>query len=512
MKQIKKITIILALVLLVGANATAQITRRGQHSSHEEYQETYTQGVGWIHTPVGSNWYFDLEANAHLYYGYQDRLGDFKDRLNGSITAYLGRWVFPMIGFRVGLGYSEYNGFISVDAYNQYRPHVGYGSCDYTPGNLPLGGYYHYYDNNPNLYHQHWRAAYLAPDLMINMSYMNFYNPKKIFTTYIYAGISLNVGLCENAYDLYGNLQSGWRLDPNFSGNGHIGFIENLRITDKLKVYGDVRLTIYEGRFDRENVVGVEKGLRAEDYGLSVSVGFNYAFHFMTQKNYNYWYRATIDPYHSENSDTPDHLYATHNIDVDVVRETDSLYMSDTLSEFDPLFKHWVDSLADLMSRQPIDELLAGYDACDTCNLRQILTRQLVPFEMVFYEIDKWDIHTSEALKIAKMAHIMKRFPNHKFLLFGSADSKTGTVQRNEFLSVNRADVVYNKLIYEYDIPEEQLKRVYLGGILNYEPFELNRATVIIMEHPKVMEEFLKLRDRHQAGGSEVEIESGIIR
>ncbi|MCF0212074.1 MAG: hypothetical protein HUK17_04180, partial [Bacteroidales bacterium] len=61
-------------------------------------------------------------------------------------------------------------------------------------------------------------------------------------------------------------------------------------------------------------------------------------------------------------------------------------------------------------------------------------------------------------------------------------------------------------------IPEEQLKRVYLGGILNYEPFELNRATVIIMEHPKVMEEFLKLRDRHQAGGSEVEIESGIIR
>jgi hypothetical protein len=43
-----------------------------------------------------------------------------------------------------------------------------------------------------------------------------------------------------------------------------------------------------------------------------------------------------------------------------------------------------------------------------------------------------------------------------------------------------------------------------MGGILDFKPYELNRATVIIMKHPRVMQEFNKLKSRGQAGGSSV--------
>ena len=154
-----------------------------------------------------------------------------------------------------------------------------------------------------------------------------------------------------------------------------------------------------------------------------------------------------------------------------------------------------------------MDSLRRAFERdCNDANLGDILSRHMLPYEMVFFKLDKWDILKSEEVKIRKMAAVMRNFPDDKFLLIGSADSKTGTVKRNDFLSVNRADVVYNKLVHEYGINPEQLKRVYMGGIMAFDPFELNRATVIIMDHPKVMEEFNKLKGMKQAGGSSVDM------
>ena len=95
----------------------------------------------------------------------------------------------------------------------------------------------------------------------------------------------------------------------------------------------------------------------------------------------------------------------------------------------------------------------------------------------------------------------MKAFPEYTFTLYGSADSKTGTVKRNEFLSHQRADTVYNKLINQYGIPASQLRREYMGGILDYDPYPLNRATVIIMDHPAVRRAFEEMKSQRKAGG-----------
>ncbi|MCR5065945.1 MAG: hypothetical protein K6A67_09305, partial [Bacteroidales bacterium] len=142
------------------------------------------------------------------------------------------------------------------------------------------------------------------------------------------------------------------------------------------------------------------------------------------------------------------------------------------------------------------------YDALDTNTLGLIL-----PYEQIFFERDKWDILPSEVSKIEKMVQIMEAFPDTKYLLIGSADSKTGTVKRNIFLSHVRSDVIYNSLVTEYGIDSTRLSREYRGGVLDFIPFELNRCTVILMDHPYVRRVFQEMRAKGQAGGRDIKIE-----
>ena len=172
------------------------------------------------------------------------------------------------------------------------------------------------------------------------------------------------------------------------------------------------------------------------------------------------------------------------------------------------------DTIDDLVTMHTYDSLVTYYDTThsnlvkpipDDADLDSILLKRLLPYEMVFFDLDKWDIRAQEEMKIAKMARIMKAYPNRQFILYGSADSKTGTVKRNIFLSHNRADIVKNRLVIEYGIPESQLRCEYLGGILDYDPFILNRTTVIIMDHPVVRDAFEKMKAQRKAGGNVVE-------
>lgn len=507
MKQTIFRTLILALCLSTSWSVFAQ---GGRHSSTKEEKTEMIQGIGWIHTHFLTNWYLQAQIGPQLYYGYEDRKGPLFDRITTDWEFHAGRWIFPMLGVRLGVGHANYIGFQTLDTYNSYdHAPEGYGNCGYwdashvevpygTPGATAMHGYYHTFDKNSSLLQQRWEGYYISPDLMFNMSFLNFYNPKKTYTTHLYLGVTFLL-------DFNTNPQVNWNVDPNMAANVHFGLIENLTLTKRLKLFADIRFSMYEGRFDRE-ITPYEKGIFEEDFAFNANIGLSYNINFIGKKKQAEWlskhFNKEIDP-----DNMPDQIYTYHRVDINKLSYTDTLFINDTISEFSEEYEQMLKKKADEIGKKTIDSLLISFnDKSDNYNLYDILQGKLVPFEMVFFEIDKWDIMNSENLKIAKMAYIMKNNPDRKFLLFGSADSKTGTVQRNEFLSVNRADVVYNKLVYEYNINPEQLQRIYLGGILDYKPFELNRATVIIMDHPKVMQEFLKLRDRGEAGGQDVDI------
>ncbi len=457
---------------------------------------TLVRNIGWVRAPFFDNWYAQLEPfGGMVYWGQEDSKAPFFDRMVWQGQANLGRWVFPMVGYRAGLGWGYGRGFVTKDTYNQLGPgscNVGWGESGTLNGN-GLGGYY--YDYNDELLIQKWKYFFLSADLMVNLSYRKSYNPYRPFMTMLYAGAGAYWGLCEG-YEGPGFNGAPVRVeasvDPNRSIEVHGGIIEQYQFNDRWRVYADFRLTLMQRTFDREWIKAIEHPLGVADVMTSLHIGVQYNFHWRKEAQRKKWYNETLNEYY-RGEKVPYFTLATQT--VRYANYMDTLFYYDTVNN----------EAAWRAKIRAIDGILANKDRIDdSTTLDDILSKNMLPYEMVFFELDKWDILSSENLKIAKMASIIKAFPNYKFSLIGSADSKTGTIRRNDFLSHQRADVVYNKLVKDYGIDPKQLERVYLGGILDYQPYQLNRATVIIMQHDKVLEEFNKLKKQGQAGGAQV--------
>lgn len=450
--------------------------------------------VGWIRSHPLDNYFVNLQGGGQLYYGYEDMKGPFFDRLTGNVEFHVGRWTFPMMGYRFGAGLGYAHGFISQASYTANRTELiangSYGTSYGTSGEgNALGCYYWPFDNDNTLLMQKWNYVYAGADLLVNLSNMKEYNRVNLdrrWNNIAYVGVAIRMGLSENHPEVTNQ--------SNFAAEGKLGYIGRYYLTKNLSVYGDVRLSIIEGLFDREFLPDVE--VLKPDLILNCHVGLSYEFNMRSQAKRDYDYAQM----YGDNGGAKSTKFKTfvQREDVDIINIVDSIiiYRTDTIDDVVTL--NLIDSLEnELRKIINVHTEAVGEDT----PLDSILMKRLLPYEMVFFELDRWDIQGREELKIARMAQIMKAYPKATFILTGSADSATGTVNRNWFLSHNRADVVYNRLVEGYGIDPKQLKREYLGGIGDYEPFQLNRATVIIMDHKAVRKAFEEMKRQHRAGG-----------
>ena len=455
---------------------------------------TVVRNIGWVRSNFFDNWFVQLQGGPQLYYGYEDTKGPLKDRLSGNVELNVGRMVFPMLGFRMGMGTGYGRGFITRQTHDTYPSYYGWGQSDDD-----LGGYYHYY--NDELYIQKWKYFYLKPDVVVNLSYRRLYNPRMRLMTMLYGGASIYFGLSEGYDGPAGHVDAA--VDPNRSGEMHIGLEECLQIAQRFNLFVDFRLSAMHRTFDREWVNGKERPMAVSDPVASVMVGARFFFNWRSEDTRRQWYTQHVDPNY-QGGNAPQMVLATQSFKYTAKNFVDTLYKYEYVDDASPEFNAAVTEAARKMAADSIAAARKRLDKDATASLGDILTQRMLPYEMVFFQLDRWDILSAEQLKIEKMAAVIKEFPDEKFYLIGSADSKTGTAKRNDFLSHQRADVVFNKLVIDYDVNPRQLERIYLGGILDYKPFELNRATVIIMSHEKVLNEFYKLRSMGKAGGRTV--------
>lgn len=510
MKQLKRF--VLLFILLSGAAQTvnAQIDTLFDRKASTVYadDEGIVKDMGiFVRSHFLDNWFAAVQVGGNLYGGFQDYRGPLFGKnpitdghLTYSAEIKAGRWVYPALGYRLGLGVGTMHGFLSRQTYNDYLTsiaiHGGQGQAQ--PGYV---GYYWEYDND--LLIQRWKYGCGILDIMVKLISADGYQKNRRFTPILYAGAGFHLAFSEPSDEsMRGERQE--RIGSEIHG----GLILNYRFNDNWCAYLDARASILTGTFDREFVAGAELPVLNEDFPIYCQLGVSRHFHFRNETQRTKWDKMdeVIDDQRVERRRQGVFEMITHTYNFATVNYVDTLFSYDTINDFSPEY----DSLLLRRARQhvqdQIDSLRRAFDRdCQDAGLDDILGRRLLPYEMVFFELDKWNILKEEDIKIRKMASVMKAFPNYQFLLIGSADSKTGTVKRNDFLSVNRSDVVYNQLVYKYEVNPAQLKRVYMGGILDFDPFELNRATVIIMDHPKVMEEFNKLKAQRQAGGSTVE-------
>lgn len=440
-------------------------------------------GVGWVRSHLFDDWFFQLQGGGQLFYGTEDRLGPFFDRLTGNAEFHFGRRIFPMFGFRgnIGIGYSH--GFLSKDTYATHSISGGTGQCG--PG---LQGYY--WDFNDELYIQKWKSYYLGIDLFLDLGLFagaNKYNPNKKWNHIIYGGVDTKFNFSE--------------VDTiNHRSEAHIGYTCKYNISPSWSVYTDARLSFIERLFDREWISGIETPGPALDPIFNLHVGLMYKFHARTPEERDQF--KSKDPQIELSAEAVSHFMYVKMVDTNMVTIKDTSVVDYTY-EFVPT-QQLADSIRDLENEA--DKWRALLNARVGDNPDSAALGILLPYEQIFFELDKWVVLPQEERKIEKMAQIMLAYPNEKFILIGSADSKTGSVERNIFLSHHRTDTVFHKLVYEYGIDPNRLQREYRGGILDYMPFPLNRCTVILMDHPYVRSLFEEMRKQGNAGGRSVEI------
>lgn len=446
----------------------------------------------WLRSHILDNWYVQGQLGMNVYNGFEDELGPWlgdnflrDGRITYSADVRIGRWVFPKVGYRLGLGIGYFHGFLSKETYNAYediiRLHSGQG-----PAQAGYPGYY-WESKDPNLLIQRWGYWSVTGDMMIRRISKKNYMKERAFIPYFLLGASF-----------FNTLSSTNSTNDkmNFGAGIHGGLGFNWRFSKHFAIFAEGKISMQSGTFDREWVSGPQTATFNEDFPMFAHIGLEYRFDWPGARNRRRW--------DFETKTVTDYQFTYSYNTVHIV---DTILTLDTMNEFSPEYDSLLIRRAKQKVRDQVDSIIIDFSRnLPNATLADILGSHVLPYEMVFFKLDKWDILPHEELKIKKMASIIRAFPDQTFLLIGSADAKTGSVRRNEFLSVNRSDVVYNQLVHLYGIKPEQLVRIYMGGIMDYDPYELNRATVIIMNHPRVLEEFNKLRVIRQAGGSQVDM------
>lgn len=506
----KKLYIYIVLSLFIASPLYAQkVDERSEVRHRTDTSDIVGEhGVGWVRSHILDNWFFNVEGGGNLYWGHQDFLGPLQDHFAPQFEVHVGRWVFPMTAIRLGGGFGSSHGFIERNEWNTYHPNLGYGESGFTsdPSHTPLAGYFWEYDADNSLYFQKWNYVYGGFDVLINLTNLKdyySYRENHRWNNIFYAGAQFKLGLNEDHWNYDHTVIDVPRSsDANNAAEAHVGYLGQLRLVNNLCAFIDLRASIVEGKFDREFHEDMESF--PQDFSLNALVGLTYDFHLRNEVKRRKYYEDHGLVEAGSTGDLPKFVHFVQVEEIEQVTIIDTIIKYKTIVHDDIRTKMLVDSLQDVLDSIVYHQKNRANDQ----PLDSIFLKQLLPYEMVFFELDKWDILSSEEMKIAKMAKIIKAYPNEKFLLTGSADSQTGTVKRNIFLSHNRADVVYNRLITEYDVNPDQLIREYLGGILDYEPFQLNRATVIIMDHPTVRKAFEAMKSKKQAGGGVVDFEN----
>lgn len=156
----------------------------------------------------------------------------------------------------------------------------------------------------------------------------------------------------------------------------------------------------------------------------------------------------------------------------------DSEKLADLQNELDSL-------LVQLDSAQA--NMANGYGARniieDLLNANEVLG---LPATIVYYRLDKYDIDYNGYMKLQRFAKTVNTLDDTlEYFIVGAADSITGTIRHNQWLSQRRCEAAYNVLVNEYHVNENQFVLVPVGGIMEYDPQEYNRIALIIQRTPE---------------------------
>ena len=241
--MVKKITILFQFVLMLVAVSYTQaqvMTGSDAAVKVDTVVQPSTDNSRVITNKFWDNWYIGAGAGAQIFFNDHDRQMEFGERLSPAFTFYVGKWISPVFGFRLGASGFKANGATQNGAHSTGDPYDG----------KPWEGYWLEKQEIP-FYHLHG-------DVLLNlMNAFGGYKEDRVYSLSPYAGLGWTVAhKSPKARELSASL----------------GLYNSFRVSPAVDLTLDIRGNMVSDRFDGE------VGGRKEEGVLAATVGVVYKF------------------------------------------------------------------------------------------------------------------------------------------------------------------------------------------------------------------------------------------
>lgn len=483
----KRLLIIIALLMAATASVSAQRFVRGFALGADRDTLQYI-----IASPF-DNWFLTPSVGIQTFIGNTPDPAAQWNTVDYGIRAEVGKWIIPDVAVSVRLG------FATVHSQSRYG-----GNNPWTDRSNPItyegAKYGPYYPIN---------AFNLTMMGIVTFDWTNFLNGYEAgkrrhlhICTPVGLGLMMLFGevvnpsyvdkVNNNADEV--NVKMG-QLQRNFELGFTGGLMTEYYATKHLSIYAAAELAFARGSIDDYNY-NLDDGIRRVDFMPSIYVGlkinllksvnkFNPYTKSTSREKVNHEFlafgtRNTLTELSGRierlNNDI-DSLQNLSNSKVDpqtlanMGRERDSLQ-----NRLDDLTKggRGGDGLGGLFPTNLIEELLNANEELG------------LPATVVYYQLDKYDIDYNGLKKLQKFAKELNQLDDTlEYYVIGAADSITGSIPHNQWLSERRCEAAYNVLVNDFDVSSNQLLLVPVGGIMEYTPQENNRMALIILRTPQ---------------------------
>lgn len=386
---------------------------------------------------VGSfkdNWFIGIGGGVNQYLGEHDRQMKFFNRLAPAMDLYFGKWFTPSLGFRIA-----YSGGEGFGATNLMTGMINTTGNPITPDYLTQkfldenSGYKGDGTDHQPLYWQQFHMWNIHVDFMLNLMNVIGGYKERVYNLSPYFGIGL-----ARAYALEDN-------DNRFCNNrlsGTVGLLNSFRLCDALDLNVDLRGVLVPQDFEGElgSRPGGGETYESEGY-LTATIGIAYKF-----KPRGWSQGKTI--------------YKTNTV---TVLDQDALN-------------------AALAENKALEEQLKNAKAQ---TVTEVVESLLSPELYITFERNKSELSGEGKVLLMNLAKILKAADQSiVYTITGYADNQTGTVERNQELSQERAQVVYDYLVKEMGVDPAHFEMEAKGGVdaMFLDDNTLSRAVILTIK------------------------------
>ena len=383
-----------------------------------------------------ANWFIGIGGGVNQYLGEHDRQMKFLNRLAPAMDIYFGKWFTPSLGFRIAYSGGEGYGATNIDTKfvntNNVAIHPDYLNKDF------LSGYSDYKGDGTDykgLYWQKFHMWNIHADFMLNLMNLCGGYKERVYNLIPYFGIGYARSYAHKDHE---------NQFCNNRVNGMVGLLNSFRLCDALDLNIDFRGVLIPQDFEGE--LGVRPGggetYESEGY-LTATLGLAYKF---KPRGWNQGKNKTI-------------------------------YETKTVTVVDE------DALNEALARNA--ELQKALEDAKAQATTEVVESLLSPELYVRFALNKSELSSEACVTLTNLAKLLNAVDTKiVYKISGYADQQTGSSARNQVLSEERAQAVYDFLVKEQGVDPAKLIVEAHGGVdtMYYNDNRLSRAVILTLQ------------------------------